>query len=63
MTKVQWFMFFIRIGITAPIYWYLIYKVMELVGATELMWFLFWVYVPVSVALMILENATTKKLT
>ena len=30
-----------------PIWCYLLYKVLCLVGATELMWFLFWIYVPV----------------
>ena len=30
-----------------PIWCYLLYKMMHMVGATELMWFLFWIYVPV----------------
>lgn len=33
--------------VVAPIWYYLMYKILTLVNATELMWFLFWVYVPV----------------
>jgi hypothetical protein len=34
--------------IQLPIWWYLIYKILQMVNATELMWFLFYVYVPVT---------------
>ena len=34
--------------ITAPIWYYLLYKVLEACHATELMWFLFWIYVPLA---------------
>jgi hypothetical protein len=33
--------------ITTPIWYYLLYQILKAVEATELMWFLFWVYVPV----------------
>ena len=32
--------------ITVPIWVYLIYQIMVRVQASELMWFLFWIYVP-----------------
>lgn len=34
--------------VTLPIWFYLMYKVLQAVNATDLMWFLFWVYVPFS---------------
>ena len=33
--------------IVTPIWYYLLYQILARVGASELMWFLFWVYVPV----------------
>ena len=36
----------LQVFIVAPIWYYLLYKVLVGVNATELMWFLFWVYVP-----------------
>lgn len=34
--------------IAAPIWYYLLYKILEGVNATELMWFLYFIYVPVA---------------
>ena len=34
--------------ITLPIWLYLVYKILQMVGATELMWFLYWIYIPAS---------------
>lgn len=34
--------------VTGPIWFYLLYKILVLVNATELMFFLYWVYLPVS---------------
>lgn len=45
----------ISLFITAPIWYYLMYKVLKMVGATELMMFLFWVYVPVGIFTSILK--------
>ena len=42
--------------LTLPIWFYLMYKVLELVGATELMWFLYWIYVPFSILAGILAR-------
>ncbi len=36
----------IQLFITAPIFYYLMYQVLKMVGATELMMFLFWIYLP-----------------
>lgn len=35
--------------ISMPIWYYLLYQILVRVGASELMMFLFWAYVPVSV--------------
>ena len=35
---------------TLPIWYYLLYKILTLVESTELMWFLFWVYIPFGIA-------------
>ena len=40
--------------ITMPIWYYLIYKILTLVVATELMWFLYWVYLPIGITAQIL---------
>ncbi len=40
--------------ITLPIWYYLQYKILGLVGATELMWFLFWIYIPVAIVSQLL---------
>jgi hypothetical protein len=45
----------IRILFTQPIWYYLLYKVLQAVEATDLMWFLFWVYFPVGIVLLIVE--------
>ena len=38
--------FLIPMGVSLPIWFYLTYHVLLRVDATELMWFLFWIYVP-----------------
>lgn len=44
--------------IVAPIWYYLLYKMLEAVNASELMWFLFWAYIPVSLITSILLKIT-----
>jgi hypothetical protein len=34
----------LAIFITLPIWFYLQYKILKMIYATELMWFLFWIY-------------------
>ena len=40
--------------IVTPIWYYLLYQILSRVGATELMWFLFWIYIPVSILTVLL---------
>jgi len=37
---------FITLFITLPIWFYLFYKILVAVGASDLMWFFYWAYVP-----------------
>lgn len=40
---------FVAIFVTLPIWFYLLYQILERVNAGELMWFLYWVYVPFTI--------------
>jgi hypothetical protein len=35
--------------VSLPIWFYLLYKILEAVQASELMWFLYWVYLPANI--------------
>jgi len=47
--------------ITGPIWYYLLYKILIGVHATELMMFLYWVYVPVGILMTIISKTTEDK--
>lgn len=51
----------ISIFVTTPIWFFLIYKIMVAVNASELMWFLFWVYVPASLIARSLAEIGSKE--
>lgn len=42
--------------VTLPIWFFLFYKILEAVNASELMWFLFWIYVPVSIIISVISK-------
>jgi hypothetical protein len=42
--------------VTLPIWFFLLYRILSAINATELTWFLYWIYVPASV----LVNSLTK---
>lgn len=46
----------ISLFVTLPIMFYLQYKVFTLVGATEVMWLLYWVQLPLIVLLQIVTK-------
>lgn len=48
MKKAKIILALIVLLITTPIWFYLLYKILEAVNASELMWFLYWVYLPFS---------------
>lgn len=46
----------VSVFVVAPIWYYLLYKLLQGVNATDLMWFLYWVYVPVALLMSILQK-------
>jgi hypothetical protein len=44
------------IFVTAPIWYYLLFKLLQLTGATDVMWLLYWVYAPVGVFAQLLSK-------
>jgi hypothetical protein len=36
--------------VVTPIWYFLLYKVLQFVGATDVMWLAFWIYVPFGLA-------------
>jgi len=48
MKKAQIVAALIGLLVTSPIWFYLLYQLLVRVGASELMFFLFWIYVPTS---------------
>lgn len=56
-----WTALTLRAFLTLPIWFYLVYKILLAVDATELMWFLFWVYVPTSLLVASMTDMAVKK--
>lgn len=48
------------IFISVPIWFYLLYKILVLVNATELMWFLYWIYLPATMFVHIVAASIKK---
>ena len=44
----------VSLFIVLPIWFYLLHEILELVAATDLMWFLYWAYVPVALLMGII---------
>lgn len=44
--------------VTVPIWFWLLYQILVRVGASDLMFFLFWVYVPVGALVQVLIKIT-----
>lgn len=43
----------LTVFIALPIWFFLVYKILVTINASELMWFLFWIYVPVSLVISV----------
>ena len=48
----------LAIFVALPLWFYLLHEVLERVNATELMWFLFWIYLPVSLFITFIAKLT-----
>lgn len=44
--------------VTQPIWFYLLYQVLVRVEASDLMWFLYWVYLPASIIVSVVAKFT-----
>ena len=44
-----------------PIWYFLLYRILEAVNAAELTWFLYWVYIPASILASVLVQLVEKK--
>lgn len=51
----------IAVFITVPIGIYLQYMILKMLPATELMWFLFWVYVPFGLLVAVVQRLMEDK--
>lgn len=49
MKAARYIVAILSIFVVAPIWYYLLYKILAGVGATELMWFLYYIYLPVAI--------------
>ena len=47
---------FLAIFLVLPIWFWLMYQILVRVDASELMWFLYWIYVPASLASAVLTK-------
>ena len=54
MKKLKIIYAILHVLIVMPIWFYLLYQILVRVGASELMWFLFWIYIPVSILTVLL---------
>lgn len=46
----------LAVFVVAPLWYWLVYQILVRVDASELMWFLFWVYVPVGLFVQIVAR-------
>ena len=46
--------------VTQPLWFYLLYRILKEIGATELTWFVFWIYVPAAIITRIIINIANK---
>lgn len=56
MKKAQLVAAVLGVLICMPIWFYLIYQILVRIEASELMWFLFWIYVPASALVNIIAR-------
>jgi len=51
----------LQILIIMPIWWFLLITILRAINASELTWFLFWIYVPVSVLVAVIREIVATK--
>jgi len=60
MKTIQIISILLSVFITAPIWYYLLYNILKAVNASELMFFLFWIYLPVGIFNIIITKIAEK---
>ena len=60
MSKAKGFATLLAMFISLPIWFYLLYKILEAVQASELMWFLYWVYLPVNIFITLVVKLSSE---
>lgn len=60
MSKAKVFATLLAMFISLPIWFYLLYKILEAVQASELMWFLYWVYLPASIFITLVVKLSSE---
>ena len=51
MKKIRLVLWLLALLIIGPMWYYLMYKILQMINATELMWFVYWVYAPLAFVL------------
>lgn len=46
----------LAVFVTAPIWFYILFQVLTAINASELTWFLYWVYVPVGLLVQLISK-------
>ncbi len=54
--KVGCFFAILSILVTSPIWYYLLYQILKAVNASDVMWLLYWIYLPVGIVSAILKG-------
>lgn len=60
MKKSEMVIAFITFFITGPIWYYLLYSILSAIQVDRLVWFLFWIYVPLVILSGILTGVVAK---
>lgn len=56
MNKIKVVIALLSLFVTTPIWYFLMYSILVRVQATDVMWLLFWVYVPFSFLILLLTK-------
>ena len=59
--KYHWILMILGLFINMPIWFYLLYTILKAIEASELTWFLFIIYIPVQILVMILAKIADMK--
>lgn len=51
----------VSLCLVLPIWYYLFYKVLQAVNASELMWFLYWIYAPAAMFAALISKVAEDK--